>query len=117
MYFHSPSHKIPSNPAKSCIYLTHSPLFISVPFTVAHARPMYLYVPDRHRLNWRRYCTRYNACRQPVYFVNAAAVHRRPVAVNRPVVMHPHRDNGRHGGWEDHRRGPNRHDTNNYYRR
>ena len=32
MYFHSPSHKIPSNPAKSCIYLTHSPLFISVPF-------------------------------------------------------------------------------------
>ena len=51
------------------------------------------------------------------HFVNAAAVHRRPVAVNRPVVMHPHRDNGRHGGWEDHRRGPNRHDTNNYYRR
>lgn len=97
------------------------PLYASMPVIighpVAHARPMYLYVPDRHRLNWRRYCTRYNACRQPVYFVNAAAVHRRPVAVNRPVVMHPHRDNGRHGGWEDHRRGPNRHDTNNYYRR
>ena len=97
------------------------PLYASMPVIighpVSHARPMYLYVPDRHRLNWRRYCTRYNACRQPVYFVNAAAVHRRPVAVNRPVVMHPHWDNGRHGGWEDHRRGPNRHDTNNYYRR
>ena len=59
------------------------PLYASMPVIighpVSHARPMYLYVPDRHRLNWRRYCTRYNACRQPVYFVNAAAVHRRPV--------------------------------------
>ena len=38
MYFHSPSHKIPSNPAKSCIYLTHSPLFISVPFIKEQGR-------------------------------------------------------------------------------
>jgi hypothetical protein len=31
--------------------------------------PIYLYVPPGHRRNWRRYCGRYNACGQPVYFV------------------------------------------------
>ena len=31
--------------------------------------PLYLYVPPGHSKNWRRYCGRYNACGQPVYFV------------------------------------------------
>ena len=31
--------------------------------------PLYLYVPPSHQRNWRRYCGRYNACGQPVYFV------------------------------------------------
>ena len=31
--------------------------------------PMYLYVPLGHQKNWRKYCGNYNACGQPVYFV------------------------------------------------
>jgi hypothetical protein len=35
----------------------------------AYQRPIYLYVPQMHRANWGRYCGRYSACGQPVYFV------------------------------------------------
>jgi len=31
--------------------------------------PLYLRVPPGHAKNWRKYCGRYNACGQPVYFV------------------------------------------------
>ncbi len=32
-------------------------------------QPIYLYVPTTHSNNWGRYCGRYNACAQPVVFV------------------------------------------------
>lgn len=32
-------------------------------------RPIYLYVPSAHEANWGRYCGRYRACGQPVFFV------------------------------------------------
>lgn len=32
-------------------------------------QPVYLYVPTAHSNNWSRYCNRYNACAQPVVFV------------------------------------------------
>ncbi len=31
--------------------------------------PVYLHVPPGHRKNWRAHCGRYDACGQPVYFV------------------------------------------------
>ncbi len=34
-----------------------------------HQQPIYLYVPQGHQTNWGRYCGRYGACGQPVYFV------------------------------------------------
>ncbi len=34
-----------------------------------YQRPIYLYVPQTHQTNWGRYCGRYGACGQPVYFV------------------------------------------------
>ena len=33
------------------------------------APPVYLRVPLGHAKNWRKHCRRYNACSQPVYFV------------------------------------------------
>ena len=30
---------------------------------------MYLHVPQGHAKNWCKYCRKYNACGQPVYFV------------------------------------------------
>lgn len=32
-------------------------------------QPIYLYVPPGHQKNWAKYCRAYNACNQPVYFV------------------------------------------------
>jgi hypothetical protein len=32
-------------------------------------QPIYLYVPLEHQRHWSRYCSRYAACGQPVYFV------------------------------------------------
>jgi hypothetical protein len=32
-------------------------------------QPVYLHVPPGHAKNWRKHCRRYNACGQPVYFV------------------------------------------------
>ncbi len=32
-------------------------------------RPIYLHVPPGHAKDWRKHCKKYNACGQPVYFV------------------------------------------------
>ena len=43
---------------------------IIVPHPVAvYRQPVYLYVPPGHQKNWSKHCGRYNACGQPVYFV------------------------------------------------
>ena len=44
------------------------PVIISAP-SYAAPPPVYLWVPPGHRKNWRRYCGQYQACGQPVYFV------------------------------------------------
>lgn len=33
--------------------------------------PIYMHVPPRHARHWRRYCGRYNACDEQVYFVRS----------------------------------------------
>ena len=45
------------------------PVIIAPPPVMVPRRPIYLYVPPGHQRDWRRYCGRYNACGQPVYFV------------------------------------------------
>jgi hypothetical protein len=66
------------------------PVIISQPSVVVHRTPVYLYVPDDHQQNWRRYCGRYAACGQPVYFVRDDWVR------DRYERHHPGWDNGRH---------------------
>ena len=34
--------------------------------------PIYMHVPPGHAKNWRKHCSRYNACNVPVYFVKSA---------------------------------------------
>lgn len=36
---------------------------------IAPPPPVYMWVPTGHQRNWTRYCSRYNACGVPVYFV------------------------------------------------
>lgn len=51
------------------------PLIFSTPVIIQPLHPgvvrppIYLHVPPGHAKNWRKYCGRYNACGQPVYFV------------------------------------------------
>ncbi len=75
------------------------PVIIAQPPVYVERRPIYLYVPPGHQQDWRRYCGRYNACGQPVYFVRDEWVR------ERYEQSHP--------GWErerQHGRGPDRGD-------
>lgn len=108
----------------------HEPIIVTPAHYAPVRRPIYLYVPPGHQRNWSRHCHRYQACGQPVYFVQESwvrkhhAQHRRHRAEHRHA--HPHRqvrhddrrhaqpprksrhedrrggDRGRHGG--EHRR-------------
>ena len=71
------------------------PVVIAPPPVAVNRQPIYLYVPESHTQDWRRYCSRYSACGQPVYFVQERWVRER----------YEHQ----HPGWE---RGPHRGDDN-----
>lgn len=46
------------------------PVIIQRPPTMVQQPPLYLHVPPGHAKKWSKHCARYNACGQPVYFVN-----------------------------------------------
>ena len=73
------------------------PVIIAPPQVVYERRPIYLYVPAVHQQDWRRYCGRYAACGQPVYFVRDQWVR------ERYQQEHPGWDRGRHRGWDKQR--------------
>jgi hypothetical protein len=52
------------------------PIIIAAPRAAAPP-PVYLYVPPGHQKNWKKHCSRYNACGQPVYFVQESWVQAR----------------------------------------
>jgi len=81
------------------------PVLISPAPVVVHREPIYLYVPPTHQRDWRRYCGRYAACGQPVYFVQDRWVRDR-------WDEHHHHDRGRHRGWDKH----DRHDRDDRHR-
>ena len=72
------------------------PVIIVPPQVVIERRPIYLYVPEAHQSDWRRYCGRYGACGQPVYFVQEAWVREQYEA------QHPGWNNGKHRGHDKH---------------
>ena len=45
------------------------PIIIQPAPVYVEPEPVYLYVPGYQQRNWRRYCRNYDACGQPVYFV------------------------------------------------
>ncbi len=45
------------------------PVVIQQAPVAVYQRPIYMHVPPGHYKNWARYCGRYCACGQPVYFV------------------------------------------------
>jgi hypothetical protein len=82
------------------------PVIIQRPPVYVDRSPIYLRVPPGHQKNWGRYCGRYQACGQPVYFVRDDWYREhfhRPPPVRRIDDRHDRRD------WRDDRRG-HRHD-------
>jgi hypothetical protein len=51
------------------VVINPQPVIIVQAPVVVHRQPIYLYVPPGHQKNWGKHCARYNACGQPVYFV------------------------------------------------
>ena len=73
------------------------PVIITPAPRYVERRPIYLYVPPAHQSNWGRYCARYAACGQPVYFVRDQWVR------ERYEHEHPGWDRGRHRGHDKNR--------------
>lgn len=64
-----------------------------------HQQPIYLYVPPGHQKNWAKHCGRYNACGQPVYFVQEDWVR------ERYEERRGYEDHGKHGHGKGHGKG------------
>ena len=83
------------------VVVYRQPMIIApAPVAVQAPPPIYLHVPPGHSRNWRRYCGRYNACGQPVYFVREDWYQRHYHRGD------DHRGNDHHGhgrGHDDHR--------------
>jgi hypothetical protein len=79
------------------------PIIIQQSPVAVHQRPIYLRVPPGHSKDWARYCSRYRACGQPVYFIRDAAP--APRYDNRRDDRDQRWDNGRDDRRDDHRGG------------
>jgi hypothetical protein len=62
-------------PVPAVVYA--QPVVIAPAPVAAYQQPIYLYVPAAYQQDWGRYCGRYNACGQPVYFVQEQWVRER----------------------------------------
>jgi hypothetical protein len=59
------------NPAPVVIY--PQPIIIEQRPVNVQRQPIYLQVPPQHSQHWAEHCHRYEACAQPVFFVNGQA--------------------------------------------
>ncbi|MCX5831794.1 MAG: hypothetical protein NT140_07910 [Deltaproteobacteria bacterium] len=50
-------------------YVNPQPIIVQPVPRGRTVEPIYLRVPPGHQKNWKKYCGKYNACGQPVYFV------------------------------------------------
>ena len=76
--------------------ILQQPVLSAAPRVAVRREPVYLYVPPAHQQNWRRYCGRYEACGQPVYFVRDQWVR------ERYERDHPGWNRGKHRGGDKH---------------
>jgi len=75
------------------------PVVIAPPqHVVVQPQPIYLHVPPGHSKHWSKHCHKYNACGQPVYFVQEHWVRERY-----DVYVHEHHDHDKHHDHDDDR--------------
>jgi hypothetical protein len=88
------------------VVVNPQPVIIAQPVVVAPRQPIYLYVPPGHQKHWGQHCARYNACGQPVYFVQEQWVRER----------YAHEHPGWRGGVRHERDMRDRHDDRREHR-
>lgn len=83
------------------------PLIIQRPRVFVQQAPLYLHVPPGHAKKWSKHCARYNACGQPVYFVQVAGddEHERHAYKNE----NKNKNKNKHEGRDDDRDDGDRH--------
>lgn len=86
-----------------------SPIVVH-PHPGIYYEPMYLRVPPGHAKNWKRYCSRYNACGHPAYFVQDNWYHNEYA----PIYRERHRYGNDYYDRDDRY---DRRDRNDYYDR
>jgi hypothetical protein len=71
------------------VLVYRQPVVIAPPqHVVVQQQPIYLHVPPGHAKNWGKHCGKYNACGQPVYFVQENWYQQQYV----PAQQHQHDD-------------------------
>jgi hypothetical protein len=89
------------------VLIVEQPVIINRPAVYTATPPIYLWVPPGHQKNWRKHCDRYNACGQPVYFVQDNWYRERGPGRE---VNHAYREGYREGYRDDQGRGDDGHD-------
>ena len=92
------------------VLVYQQPMVIVQNPVAVYRQPIYMHVPPGHARDWRRYCGRYQACGQPVYFVQDRWYRDayEPVYRGRPDKRHHRDDRGHRQGRDDHERGDDR---------
>jgi len=104
--------RVPTPPA--VIYA--QPVVIAPAPVVVQQQPIYLHVPPGHAKDWKKHCGKYNACGQPVYFVQEnwyqnvyAPQYRERYEHENHGHGHDRDDDDGHGHGHGHGRGHNKH--------
>jgi hypothetical protein len=87
------------------LVLSPQPIGI-VPSPIAtYRQPIYLYVAPGHQRRWAKYCARYQACGQPVYFVQEQWVREHAAPPWSAPARQGHGDGDKHGRRHGHKHG------------
>lgn len=86
----------------SPVVIYPQPIIIEQAPVTLMRQPIYLRVPPGHEKHWDKYCRRYNACGQPVYFVQDRWY--REVYAPRYAGPGAGRDDRRDNGHRNHRK-------------
>jgi hypothetical protein len=85
-------------PAPPVLVYPQPVVIVETPVAVQR-RPIYMHVPPGHAKDWRKHCHKYQACGQPVYFVqeNWYQEHYAPRHEQRPEHDHKRKHDKGHG--------------------
>ena len=72
------------------------PIIVQQPAVVVQRQPIYLHVPPGHAKNWSKHCGKYNACAQPVYFVQEGWYQQQYVPVMQAREQEKHKHKHKH---------------------